>query len=337
MDTQRAKSILEQAAGKRVAVVGDLMLDRYTWGTASRISQEAPVPVVQVVRETSSPGGAANVLRNLATLGAAPLAFGVVGDDLHGIELCDLLQEMDVVTDGIVVDKSRTTTQKTRILAGNQQVVRIDNEDPHPIADDIMTEICNRLDAAAKSGAIDAIIVEDYAKGVVGQVLLDAVGRIGEQYDILVAQDPHPGNEHCTAGFTVLTPNRTEAFQMAGMYKSKAIYPVENDAALAQVVARLRERFNPDYLLITLGPGGMVLFHDGSEPLHVPTQAQEVFDVSGAGDTVIASFVLALLAGAAPEECVIMSNHAAGVVVGKVGTAPAYPDEIAAAFALEER
>lgn len=337
MNLDRVRELLDAARGKRVAVVGDLMLDRYIWGDASRISQEAPVPIVQVKRISASPGGAANVLRNLATLGAQPVAFGTVGTDNHGAELVQLLKDQNIDTVGVVEDSARITTEKTRIIAGNQQVVRVDTEDTRVVEPAVVHKIKHILEGEANDGNLDAIIVEDYAKGLVNREVLEAVVDIGRRHNLLVAQDPHPGNAAYAKGMTVLTPNRTEAFMMAGAYKPPAVYPIHEDAALLDVVKRLQQRFEPKYLLVTLGKGGMALFNNGNHALHIPTQAREVFDVSGAGDTVIASFVLAMVAGATPEEAAIVSNHAAGVVVGKVGTAPVYPEEVLAAFELEAK
>lgn len=332
LNARRASEIISQFKGKRVAVVGDLMLDRYIWGDASRISQEAPVPIVAVKTVSAAPGGAANVLRNLAMLGAQPFAFGVVGNDHNGQELCDLLIEQDVDVRGVQKDETRVTTEKTRILAANQQVVRVDTELIEYVSGGDVTRLKNALENLAETEGIDAIVVEDYAKGVVTGEVLEEVAAVGARFDIPVAQDPHPGNQAYCKGMTILTPNRAEAFAMAGAYYTKSTLPIEEDDALLDVVATLQTQWEPKYLLITLGPHGMALFEKGKDPIHIPTRAREVFDVSGAGDTVIASFVLALIAGAAPEEAAILSNHAAGVVVAKVGTAPVHRDELLDSF-----
>ena len=337
MKTKRARELVGQFSGKRIAVVGDLMLDRYIWGDATRISQEAPVPIVAVKTVSASPGGAANVLRNLATLDAKPLAFGVVGMDHNGEELCALLEEQGADVAGIHRNSERMTTEKTRILAGNQQVVRVDTERIEFVNSEEVKRLKKSLEAAAKGDGLDAIIIEDYAKGVVTGEILDEVAEVGRRYDIPVAQDPHPGNQAYTKGMTILTPNRTEAFAMAGVYRTKAVLPIEEDVAFLEVVEILQKRWEPKHLLITLGPNGMALFENGEKPLHIPTRAREVFDVSGAGDTVIASFTLALVSGATPEEAAILSNHAAGVVVAKVGTAPVYTEELIESFSSDAR
>lgn len=333
MKFEDIQGIINSWQGKRVAVIGDLMLDRYVWGSASRISPEAPVPVVKVDKTTSSPGGSANVLRNLASLGGTPVAFGLIGDDSTGDELRGLLDDLNVKLDGIVVDDTRRTIEKTRILAGNQQVVRVDTEDVEEITQDKVGELLKRLEEQAD--CLDAIIVEDYAKGTLTQALLSRVVEIAKKHDIPVALDPHPANAFNVKGMSLITPNRREAFAMAGMYFVSGVLPIEEDISLHNTVLRMQELWEPDHLLITLGSGGMALFDKGRPDLHIPTRAKEVFDVSGAGDTVIASFVLSLLSGATPREAAVVSNHAAGIVVGKVGTAPVSAAELQDSFKME--
>ncbi|MFP6616435.1 MAG: PfkB family carbohydrate kinase [Candidatus Hydrogenedentota bacterium] len=336
MNIQRVQTLVDQFRNQRVAVIGDLMIDRYIWGTASRISQEAPVPVVAVDRETATPGGAANVLRNLACLGAQPLAFGVIGDDSAGHELSGLLLEHGVATDGLIHDAARTTTEKTRIICDHQQVVRVDSERVEALNDSHESELIESLSAAIQSGLLDAIIIEDYNKGTVTGSLLQGLAELGQQHGIYVALDPHPGNRALIEGITAMTPNRAEAFAMAGIYPTSPVLPIEQDQALMEVVAQLQSKWSPDFLLITLGGEGMALFQDGQPAHHIPTRAREVFDVSGAGDTVISSFVLGLLAEATPDEAAAISNHAAGVVVSKVGTATVSSEELIHAFAQDD-
>ncbi|MDP7640072.1 MAG: PfkB family carbohydrate kinase, partial [Candidatus Hydrogenedentes bacterium] len=321
MKTSRLDSILRAMAGQRVAVIGDLMLDRYVWGTAWRISQEAPVPIVSVTRKSETPGGAANVLHNLAKLGAKPMAFGVVGEDELAEHLSQLLTYDGVDTDAIVRDRSRRTTEKSRIMAGNQQVVRIDTEDTQPIGKGPTARLTQVFEEAVNAGRIDAVILEDYAKGVLTQDLAPTLCRIARAADILVALDPHPANRFTLDGITLATPNRTEAFAIAGEYDEGSTLAFEEDRALARVAQKLHDMWSAEHLLITLGAGGMGLFSQAGEPLHISTQAREVFDVSGAGDTVIATFTLAQLAGATLSEACEMANHAAGIVVAKVGAA----------------
>ncbi len=336
MKAERAQEILAALSGKRVAVFGDFMLDRYIWGQATRISQEAPVPIVTVTRRNAAPGGAANVLRNIASLGGQAAAYGVIGDDANGDDLLALLSDQSIEVSGLLGDAERTTTEKTRIIAEHQQVVRVDVEEIKPISDEHIRDIVGRLDGEAENNALHAIVIEDYNKGMVTEAALKVIADVGARHSIPVALDPHPGNAACAEGVAMLTPNRTEAFAMAGVYLRPAVQPVMEDKALLDVVRILQERWKARYLLVTLGGDGMALFQNGEPPLHIPTQAREVFDVSGAGDTVIASFVLALIAGASPEEAAIISNHAAGVVVGKVGTAPVNAEELLASFRIEE-
>jgi D-glycero-beta-D-manno-heptose-7-phosphate kinase len=336
VNVTQAQKIVSQFSRLRIAVVGDLMLDRYIWGHASRISQEAPVPVVAVDRQSMEPGGAANVLRNLTSLGARASAFGVIGDDTNGADLCAVLEAQGVDTSGIHRDPYRTTTEKTRIIANHQQVVRVDTEKVEPLDPSATQALCAKLSEAMTRGDINAIIVEDYAKGTVNETLLQFVGDSAHKHDIPVALDPHPGSTARAQGYTVITPNRAEAFAMAGVYEHDGVLPIEGDHALLAVVQALQEQWSPQHLLITLGADGMALFSKDGAPHHIPTQAREVYDVSGAGDTVIASFLLALATGAAPEEAAAISNHAAGVVVAKVGTAPVTAQELLHAFEVEE-
>lgn len=332
MEERNAATFVEKFKGCRVAVVGDLMLDRYIWGKATRISQEAPVPIVTVERTTSEPGGAANVMRNLATLGAHPIPFGVIGTEEAGVELHALLDKIAFSMQGVIKDSTRRTTQKTRVLAASQQVVRIDTEDTGPLPEIYLEALIDSLRTTIRNRQLDAVIVEDYAKGIVSKDLLAEIVALGRESGIPVMLDPHPANPANVPGLTLMTPNRSEAFALAGAYYVDGRPDISNDKSLLQVVERLEGLWSPDYLLITLGAHGMALFKQGATALHVPTKAREVFDVSGAGDTVIAVFSLAHLAGATPEEAAIMANHAAGVVVGKVGTAPVYPEELIQSF-----
>lgn len=336
MQPDQARHFAETWRGKRVGVIGDLMLDRYVWGEATRISQEAPIPVVVVRETTLRPGGAANVMINLAKLGAQPAAFGVIGDDGNADALERLLAAEGVALEGVIRDPTRVTTEKARILAGNQQVVRVDRETSAPLGASTAQRLGEAIRGAIHSGSVDAVIIEDYAKGVLGRELAAAIASDCAAKGIPAALDPHPGNALCTPGLSLMTPNRQEAFALAGAYHTGAIFPIENDAPLREVARRIQAQWAPAHLLVTLGAGGMALFSGDGPPLHVPTRAREVFDVSGAGDTVIASFVLALLAGAAPEEAAILANHAAGVVVGKIGTAPVTLEELIESFHEDE-
>ncbi len=315
------QDVVRRFAGCGVAVVGDLMLDRYVWGTATRISQEAPVPVVRVRSDSSAPGGAANVVRNICSMGARSWAFGMAGQDQHGDALVSALEQLGAATAGIVRQGSRPTTVKTRVLAGGQQVVRIDREESGPVSQSVSEEICRRIRERMETGAVGAVILEDYAKGLLSRDMVARIVRDGRANGVMVALDPHSRNAFEVPGLKLLTPNRAEAFALAGVYPEAGRLPVEEDGALLHVADRLLQSWRPDLLLITLGGHGMALFRPNKSVLHVPTKAREVFDVSGAGDTVMAAFVLALLAGATHEEAACIANHAAGIVVAEVGTA----------------
>jgi len=332
MNHLRALELIPAFARQRVAVVGDLMLDRYIWGYAKRISQEAPVPVVEVARTTAAPGGAANVARNLAALGGQAAAFGAIGDDPAARDLLQLLTDERVDVSGVLRDPARVTTEKTRVIAGHQQVVRVDTERAASLSAEHEAALLKNLEAAVTARAIGGVIVEDYAKGLVSEKLLQTLAALCAKHNLPIALDPHPANPARAQGLTVITPNRAEAFAMAGVYPRAPRRPMHEDDALLEVVRILQEKWAPACLLITLGADGMALFRTHAPPLHIPTRAREVYDVSGAGDTVVATFMLALVSGATPDEAAHLANHAAGVVVGKLGTASVSPDELAATF-----
>lgn len=306
----------------RLAVAGDLMLDRYIWGRASRLSPEAPVPIVATERCTEVPGGAANVVRNVLGLGSGVLVFGALGDDSEGAALRQLLDASGADMTPTLVLPGRPTTLKTRVLANSQQVVRIDREDTRPVPPEAGERLAEELFAAIAKRQIHGVIFEDYAKGLLSRELMQQVTDAAHRQGLVTSLDPHPSHGFSVRGLTLMTPNRAEAFGLAGVYYRAGIFPIEKDEALLEVSRRLRGEWEVKYLLVTLGAGGMALFCDSAPPLHIPTVAREVFDVSGAGDTVIATFTLALLAGATPAQAAVVANHAAGVVVGKVGTVP---------------
>ena len=324
----RLVSYLPKFPDCRIAVLGDLMLDTYVWGRASRLSQEAPVPVVRVENETTAPGGAANVVRNLVSLGARTRAIGLVGDDPSGRELLATLAGSGADTSGVVVSPQRPTTVKTRVLAGNQQVVRIDREETGPIPPELRRRIAEQVERAVRGGDLDALIVEDYAKGLLDREMVATVIETCRQAGVFVTLDPHASNPFETKGLKLMTPNRAEAFALAGMYYQPGVLPLADDAPLRAVGRRLQETWAPELLLITLGDKGMALFSKDREPVHIPTQAIQVFDVSGAGDTVMTVFVLALASGASPIDAACLANSAAGIVVAEVGTAAVTPDEL---------
>jgi D-beta-D-heptose 7-phosphate kinase/D-beta-D-heptose 1-phosphate adenosyltransferase len=261
------------------------------------------------------------VVRNILSLGGRAEPFGTIGDDEYGRRLAAQLAEAGADAEGIVVDRDRPTTVKTRVIAGTQQVVRIDREQTAPLAPKCREALLERLRGRLETGAVGAVILEDYAKGVLTRDFAAEVVRIARENRVPVALDPHAANAFEIEGLTLMTPNRAEAFALAGVYPRPGVLPVREDRALLEVGARLRDRWRPELLLITLGGDGMALFREEGGPVHIPTRAREVFDVSGAGDTVMATCMLALTAGAAPTAAAELANHAAGIVVGEVGTA----------------
>ena len=330
LSEDRLRQLLAGVKTARVLVVGDVMLDQFIWGTVRRISPEAPVPVVEVDRESFMPGGAANVARNLTALGSSTEIYSVVGRDEPARHLTRLLAEQGVVCDGVIRSDRRRTSLKTRVIAHQQQVVRFDRETQGELDE----RTAARLATVVESGLdrAEAVIVGDYGKGVVTQGILDCLKRSCRERGIWLSVDPKPVHHLDLRGLSLITPNRKEAFELAGAVDpGKAAEPL-NDTALLSVVAKLQDQLLPAILLVTLGEQGMLLCQRGRAPFHIPTVAREVFEVSGAGDTVIATFTLAIAAGASPEEAAIFSNHAAGVVVGKVGTATVSAAELVASF-----
>lgn len=334
MKLDRVRELTEKFSELKVGVIGDLMLDRYVYGAATRISPEAPVPVVRQQCETVALGGAANVLRNLVALGGGATAFGVVGGDPHADELRRQCREQGIDAAGIVASPGQQTTVKTRIIADGQQVARIDDEDDRPVAEPVRATLLEHVEAACRRGELGGLIIEDYNKGVVAGDLAAQVQSVAAEHRVLTALDPHPGSPQEVKGLSLMTPNRHEALAMAGIYYQPTVLPLAEDRALAAAGRQLFASYSPALLLVTLGAEGMALFEAGdAPPTHIPTVAREVFDVSGAGDTVIAAFVLAMLAGASNEEAATLANHAAGIVVAKTGTVPAGRDELLASFA----
>jgi len=326
----RAEEILAVAHNTRVLVVGDVMLDQFIWGGVSRISPEAPVPVVDFSRESFMPGGAANVARNLVSLETPAELFGVIGQDDAARKLQKLLGEQNIGCTGLIRNGKRHTSIKTRIVAHQQQVVRIDRETRGGLDSQTTAKLLAGFKAVL-AGA-DAVIVGDYGKGVVTQLLLNELKSLCRERGIWLSLDPKPVHHLNLNGLSLITPNRKEAFELADLPDETKNENPFADKNLMLVAERLLAELRPAVLLITLGELGMLLCQRGQKPFHIPTVAQEVFDVSGAGDTVIATFTLAIAAGASPFEAAILSNHAAGIVVGKVGTATTSPDELLKSF-----
>ncbi|MFH1699999.1 MAG: D-glycero-beta-D-manno-heptose-7-phosphate kinase [Candidatus Zixiibacteriota bacterium] len=312
IDKIKARSIIDNIGGNEIAVIGDVMLDEYMWGEVERISPEAPVPVVQINRESSAPGGAANVAANIVGLEDKPLLIGVVGNDNFSAILDWLLREQGIDTAGMIIDPQRPTTIKTRIIAHNQQVVRADKEVRSDISEEVESGVMTLLDT--RKNGLNGIIISDYGKGMITKSLLKKLIDFSLKENIFIAVDPKDGNFPLYKKVSLITPNHHEAGRAFGL-------EITDDKSLRTVGRGLMKKLDPLSILITLGPKGMALFQRDSDMRLIPTVAKKVFDVTGAGDTVIASFVSAVAAGASLEEATVISNQAAGVVVGEVGTA----------------
>jgi D-beta-D-heptose 7-phosphate kinase/D-beta-D-heptose 1-phosphate adenosyltransferase len=327
---KRVQTLLRRARQRRILVVGDVMLDQFIWGNVSRISPEAPVPVLDFLRESFMPGGAANVARNLSSLGMAARLFGTVGMDASATELKRLLHEQAVDCSGLVATGSRPTSVKTRVVAHQQQVVRIDRETRDGLDGTNTRRLLRRIRSQLRD--TDAIIVGDYGKGVVTQALLDGLRALCQARGVWLSLDPKPVHALDLSRLSLITPNRKETFELAALPDETLQENPLEDRNLMLAVGRLLNQLQPALLLVTLGELGMLLCRRNARPLHIPTIAQEIFDVSGAGDTVISAFTAAISAGASPLEAALISNHAAGIVVGKVGTATVTPEELARSF-----
>jgi D-glycero-beta-D-manno-heptose-7-phosphate kinase len=326
LSVSRARQILSAAQKSRVLVVGDVMLDQFIWGSVSRISPEAPVPVVDFSRESFMPGGAANVARNIAALEIPVELFGAIGHDDAAAKLSKLLGEQHIGCSGLVKSAARHTSIKMRIVAQQQQVVRLDRETRGHLDGKLTAALLGEI--KKKILRADAVIIGDYGKGVVTQPLLDGIKSLCRERGVWMSLDPKPIHHLDLSSLSLITPNRKEAFELAGLPdETKNANPLE-DKSLMSCADKLLTELRPALLLVTLGELGMLLCQRGQKPFHIPTVAQEVFDVSGAGDTVIATFTLAIAAGASPIEAAILSNHAAGIVVGKVGTATTTQEEL---------
>ncbi len=330
MNAKRAEEILNRAASSRVLVIGDLMLDEFVWGKVGRISPEAPVPVVEVTGESFYPGGAANVARNLREFVQQSSVIGLIGTDRGGRQLRDLLEQCNIATDSLLTDPNFSTIVKTRIIARQQQVVRVDREKiGSPNASQIQS-VLEKIKSQLEN--IDALIFEDYGKGFLSGDLVTQVSDLASAAGKIVTADPNPHHAVEWRNMTAVKPNRNEAFIAAGISWSDPIDPAGDDKELEKVGRILLEKWDTRYLLITLGEQGMMLFEQDGASHHIPTRARQVFDVSGAGDTAIALFTLALCGQASAAEAAEIANHASAVVVGKLGTATVTREELIASF-----
>lgn len=320
MSRNNPSSFIDRFKRLQALVVGDLMLDHYIWGAVSRISPEAPVPVVEVARETEMPGGAGNVAVNMAALGADVFMVGLVGQDAGADRLLSKFQGVRVHTECVVRAPERPTIIKTRIIAQHQQMVRFDREskgDPSPaIQKELWTQVERLLPR------VQAVVLSDYAKGVVSQSLVGRLIPLARRLGIPITVDPKVENFPRYRRVTCVTPNLKEALESAGRRR------VEGERDIEQLGKRLMRLIRADSILITRGEHGMTLIEKGKPAFHIPTRAREVYDVTGAGDTVISVLTLALAAGAPLRHAAELANEAAGIVVGKLGTAFVTPSEL---------
>ncbi len=318
---KKALEIIANFPSSGVLVVGDVMVDHFIWGKVARISPEAPVPVVDVQKDSVMLGGCANVLNTIYAMGGRVFVAGVIGADDIGKGLTKQLRERDIDTGGIIVEKGRPTTLKTRIVAHGQQIVRFDQESRKPIP----MASCDKILAYVKSlrGKIGAIVISDYSKGVVSRALIEGIKSIVGDSKIFLCVDPKQNDFSIYAGAHVITPNHHEAQRAAGL-------EIINGDDLLELGGMLLAKFDFQALLVTRGEEGMSLFEKGRkiDHTHFPAQAKEVYDVTGAGDTVIGVLALALAAQANLKEATSLANHAAGIVVGKVGTSTVSREEL---------
>lgn len=318
-------SLLERIQSLPVLVVGDIILDRYIWGKVERISPEAPVPVVEVRRTEDRLGGAGNVVRNLRNLNAKVTLCGYVGDDDEGQTVLKLLESDGVSRDGILIDRERPTCLKTRVIAHPQQIVRIDREDRSHRSPKVQEAFCAMV--AAQMAASKLVIVSDYGKGSITELLMKQFAKARDDKQVglgirPLVVDPHPENFALYSGITVSKPNRKEAEQASGI-------KITSNEKAVEAASVLLKRWNAEMMLITLGEGGlMILERGGKAPVFLETRAQEVFDVSGAGDTVTALFSAAITVGADPALAGDLANIGAGIVVSEVGTVAIDPRKL---------
>ncbi len=320
-DSQSLARAIRAFSGKRVLVLGDIMLDRFVWGSVSRISPEAPVPVVEIRRETTCLGGAANVAANIRSLGARPILIGVIGKDGEGHEVAGKIRSFGAPATGLITVSRRVTSIKTRIIAHHQQVCRADREDKSPLSAGVQARVIARFLKYLDSS--DAVIISDYAKGMISRPLLRHILPRARDAGKIVCVDPKLKDLAAYQPATVITPNVLETERASGL-------SVAGSADLLKAGRKILRQTGIEHLLITRGEEGMTLFEDHGRVTHIPTLAREVFDVTGAGDTVISTLALGLVAGLSILQAAVLSNIAAGIVVGKLGTASVTPDELLA-------
>jgi len=330
LERSRAKSLLEKIRGRRVVVLGDLMLDEYLFGEVSRISPEAPVPIVRVLRELAVLGGAANVAANLKAIGAEPYLVGTLQNDTAGRRMLDLLARHEIGVEGVVLDPARPTIIKTRVIGQQQQMLRIDREEPGEMEEAALAGLQASLERALEGAGV--LIISDYAKGVVGERIMNSVRDLCLAEDLPWIVDPKPAHRDFYHGATLMTPNTKELSELAG-------FAAKSDEEVARAGRKLAEDLGLAGLLVTRSEKGMALLAPDAlhkDPWWIPTEAREVFDVSGAGDTVIAVFSAAIATGADWKDAAMLANAAAGVVVGKIGTATVTAQELLSSYQEQE-
>ena len=322
---KRFNELIEAVKGAKIAVVGDLMLDHYLWGSVGRVSPEAPVPIVDIEKESHRLGGAANVGNNIEELGGIPLLIGVIGDDNSGKLLLERMKDKNFDTEGIIIDKTRPTSVKTRIIAHGQHVVRTDRE----LRNDINEKTCEEIISIFKKkiGEVDGIILQDYNKGVLSKELIKEIIHETKKWQRIIAVDPKFNNFFEFKDVYIIKPNIKEAEATLG-------FKIDGEERLKIAGNLIKQRLNCKNVLITRGEKGMSLFTDKGKYVNVETRAREVHDVSGAGDTVISTLTLILVAGGDVLEAATIANYAAGVVCGEVGISPIKKEKLVESFSI---
>ncbi len=321
------KNILSEFKKKKILIIGDLILDRYIWGKVNRISPEAPVPIVEVTDENFLLGGASNVANNIVALGGRATIVGVAGNDRAGGILMKMLEERGIQCGGVFWGSARPTTIKTRVIAHNQQVVRFDRENKDKVDGKVLKGLLEYIRSAIPNH--DAVIISDYKKGVVSYNLVREVLKHSKPENIFVSVDPKVSHFYCYKNVSLITPNVMEASVASGI-------EIKDEKSLVNAGKALCKKISCDAILITRGEYGMSLF-EKDKVVHIPTVAKNIYDVTGAGDTVIATFTIAYAAGASMKEAAVISNHAAGIVVGEVGTAVAKIDQLRKSLGINDK
>lgn len=319
MNAKKIIEIVNKFKDANILIVGDIMLDKYIWGEVKRISQEAPVQIAHINNETYAPGGAANVANNISALGAKVTVVGLVGNDEAKNILINELKKRDINTKGIITDPNRPTTAKIRVIAQNQQLMRMDYEKSH----EPEYGICERILDFIKStiNLYDVVIISDYSKGVVTKEMLTSIKKLCSTRKKKIVVDPKPKNMALYDNVFMITPNHIEASKFTGIEEGN------NNANINKMGEKIQKSLNTN-VLITRGSKGVTLFEKGKDHINIPTKAKEVYDITGAGDTIVAALALAIASGSDLRTASLISNYAAGIVVGKLGTSTLTKDEL---------